>query len=113
METPKIFENAQNFIAAYDEFAADDFIDEALYLIDGLLVNPYIGRKVPGEPGLRSAPLGAGARPFALARQGFIIGAFASMRRPFLSRGHLGDLGRVDIQHSLQTNPATTSTKAA
>lgn len=56
METSKIvwsrrasiqFENAQNFIANYDEFAADDFIDEALRLIDGLLDNPYIGRKVP------------------------------------------------------------------
>jgi plasmid stabilization system protein ParE len=56
VETPKItwsrrasiqFENAQRFIAAYDELAADDFIDEALHLIDGLLDNPYIGRKVP------------------------------------------------------------------
>lgn len=56
MEKPKItwsrrasiqFENAQAFIASYDEFAADDFIDKALGLVDGLLVDPYIGRKVP------------------------------------------------------------------
>lgn len=56
MEKPKVvwsrrasiqFENAQNFIASYDELAADDFIDEALSLIDGLLDNPCIGRKVP------------------------------------------------------------------
>jgi plasmid stabilization system protein ParE len=56
VEKPKIvwsrrasiqFERAQNFIAAYDELAADDFLDEALALIDGLLDNAYIGRKVP------------------------------------------------------------------
>ena len=56
MEAPKItwscrasiqFENAQKFIATYDELAADDFLDEALHLIDGLLDNAYIGRKVP------------------------------------------------------------------
>lgn len=56
MEKPKItwsrrasiqFENAQNFIASYAPIKADEFIDEALLLLDGLLVNPYIGRKVP------------------------------------------------------------------
>lgn len=56
MEKPEIiwsrrasiqFEKAQNFIAAYDALAAGDFVDDVLRLVDGLLDNPYVGRKVP------------------------------------------------------------------